>query len=64
MGSGQWAVGNWQFAVGSLQWAIGRGQLGFRWRNWSYWGEGFIIEELIFWELLFIWVEFIGWNGF
>ena len=33
---------------------MGSGQLGFRWRNWSYWGEGFIIGELIFWELLFI----------
>jgi hypothetical protein len=64
VGSWQWAVGSLQFAVGNWQWAVGSGQLGFRWRNWSYWGEGFIIGELIFWELLFIRVEFIGWKGF
>ena len=71
IGSLQWAVGSWQLAIGSLQcavgsWqlAVGSWQLGFRWRNWSYWGEGFIIGELIFWELLFIRVEFIGWKGF
>jgi len=64
VGSWQFAVCSGQLAVGNWQWAVGSWQLGFRWRNWSYWGEGFIIGELIFWELLFIRVEFIGWKGF
>ena len=62
-------MGSGQLAIGSLQLAVCSGQLAEG--NWVLdggigviGGRGFIIEELIFWELLFIWVEFIGWNGF